>query len=132
MFMKWPSFFPAGCPPENAQPSFGEVFRLVKKDPPTSEDFKSHRETQPDKKFDVLECEVCSLSVFRDMGDILNLKKRVPAMRKRLVSQAILNESLGKILHTPSLGGKSHYSWWVPVDVQPWILFHVVKIQQEE
>jgi hypothetical protein len=68
--MGWPDFFPEACPPEEAEPTFGDVYRLVQKKIPSQKDFLSHRERWPDKKFDQPECIVCGISVYRKTDDV--------------------------------------------------------------
>ena len=42
--MQWPDYFPDDCPPQDAQPATGDVYRLVKQNPPESRDFIPLRE----------------------------------------------------------------------------------------
>jgi hypothetical protein len=125
--MQWPDYFPPDCPPAEAQLASGQVYRLIKAENPTSQDFKSYREIYPTRKFDMPECIVCGLSVYRDVGDITRLKARVPAMRKLQTATGELDASLGKILHT-SGREKSHHTWWVAMGAKPWLVFNVVQL----
>ncbi len=127
--MQWPDYFPDGCPPQDAQPAAGEVYRLVKKDPPEQEDFKSLREKKPRDDFGEQACQACGLSVFQDDQDVLRVKRRAPGMQKRLVARGTLTPDFGQIKQTSSKDdGASHHTWWVPTKVQPLKVFHVVQI----
>lgn len=131
-FMQWPDYYPEDCPPENARPASGVVYRLIRQSHPTSKDFRSHRETQPHRTFDVPECIACGLSVFMDIEDVIRLQKRVPALRRRRVAKGTLVSDLGNMLPTPSRTGRSHHTWWVPVSTQPWELFQVAPVSRGE
>jgi len=130
--MQWPDFYPDNCPPEDAYPSSDKVYRLVKGNPPGPESFMSYREQQPDQHFGQAECKACGLSVLKDLADVSRLQKRVPELATRLVAQGSLNPSLGMMKHTPSLERRSHHTWWVPSGAQPWKLFQVLQVYQEE
>lgn len=131
-FVQWPDYFPADCPSQDARPATGEVYRLVKKNPPESEDFIPLREKKPTAGFGEKECQACGLSVLRDVEDALQMRKRARGMAKRLVAKGRLSPCFGKIKHTPSSrDGSSHHRWWVPTEVQPWRVFRVVQIPQE-
>ena len=130
--MQWPDYFPDGCPPQDAQPATGEVYRLVKKNPPESKDFIPTRKKQPSKDFGEKECEACGLSVLRNVEDAVRVKSRAPGMKKRLVAKGTLNPHLGRIKRTPSKKfGQVHHTWWAPTDIQPWSVFRIIEIPQE-
>ena len=130
--MQWPDYFLDDCPPQDAQPATGEVYRLVKRNPPESEAFIPLREKKPNKDFGEKECQAWGLSVFRNVEDAVRMKSRARGMKKRLVAKGTLSPHLGRIKHTPSeMFGQSHHTWWVPTEVQPWSVFHVVQIPQE-
>ena len=131
--MQWPDYFPDDCPPQDAQPATGEVYRLVKKNLPESKDFIPLREKKTSEDFDERECQVCGLSVFRSFEDAVKMKNRERGMKNRLIAKGTLSPHLGKIKRTPSSKpyGQSHHTWWVPTEVEPWSVFHVVQIPQE-
>lgn len=130
--MQWPDYFPNDCPPQDAQPATGDVYRLVKQNPPESKDFIPLREKKTSEDFGEKECQACGLSVLGSAEDALRMRKRARGMEKRLIAKGTLNLCLGKIKHTPSSRyGKSHHTWWVPTEVEPWSVFHVVQIPQE-
>lgn len=117
--MQWPEFFPDNCPPPHAFPTKGEVFRFVKNDPPKLKDFYSHRQNQPNRNFDKPECVVCGISVFRNIEDVLSVKRIVPAFKKRKIAEGALERFMGKMLNTPSYNADSHCTWWIPADIDP-------------
>lgn len=123
--MYWHDFFPDECPPEEATPASGIVYRLVRKNPPGPKDFRSYREMQPNKTFDQPECIVCGVSVYRNVHDMKRLQQRVPAKRKQLIAKGTLNHDLGMILKT-SGDDSSHHTWWIPLNSEPWGFFEVV------
>jgi hypothetical protein len=57
--LQWPDFYPENCPPAEAEPASGTVYRLVKHNPP----------------------------------------------------QAV---------------EKSHVTWWIPIEAEPWLVFVVI------
>ena len=130
--MPWPDYFPDDCPPQDAQPATGDVYRVVKQNPPESRDFIPLRKKN-NGDFGEDECKVCGLSVFRRFEDAVEMKNRERGMKNRLIAKGTLSPDLGKIKHTRSSKpyGKSHHTWWVPTEVEPWSVFHVVQIPQE-
>ena len=130
--MQWPDYFPDDCPPQGAQPATGDVYRLVKQNPPESKDFMPLREKKTSEDFGEKECQACGLSVFRNVEDAIRVKSRARGMEKRIVSKGTLSPHLGRIQNTPSkMFGKLHHTWWVPTEGQPWSIFRVVQIPQE-
>lgn len=59
----FPTDWPPGCPPQDAVPASGRVFRLVRGSTPSPDDFKSHFDQG--KKVPAKQCTGRSLSVFR-------------------------------------------------------------------
>ena len=106
---------PDGCPPDTAedivQPR--DVFRLVRTDPPTEEDFKSQRAENPGRTFrGVDECQARGLSVHTERSDSENAL-RLPTLRGRLICRLRLRLGAGKIQQT---GRPSHHTWWPLAD----------------
>ena len=101
---------PEGCPPgaadEIAAPR--EVFRLVRGNPPTVDDFKSQRAEKPDAVFQVPECQARGLSVFAERRDSERALK-LPTLRGRLICRLRLDTGAGRIQQT---GRPSHHTWW--------------------
>lgn len=109
--MKYRDKLPEGCPPDESDEitELREVFRLVRSNPPTDEDFLSQRVKKPRQRFDgVSECQICGLSVFSERSDSERLLK-LPHLRRRLICRLRLDVSAGSIQKTNK---NSHYTWW--------------------
>lgn len=107
----FPSFFPKDCPPDDAQSSADEFFRLVRADPPEENDFRSHVELGINGRFD--RCIGSGLSVFTELNDIYKLKRRVKAFEKRRVARGRAEPKDGLAVHTPTKEEDSHHTWWL-------------------
>ena len=106
---------PDGCPPDTAeeivQPR--DVFRLVRTDPPTEEDFESQRAEKPGGTFPGIdECQARGLSVHTERGDS-EKALRLPKLRGRLICRLRLRLGAGTIQQT---GRPSHHTWWPLAD----------------
>ena len=127
--MEWPDFYPENCPPAEAEPASGIVYRLVCHDPAQEGDFKTPFEENP-KRFDYKSnIKNCGLSVQTDIRDSEQLQKTmkmVPRFKNSQIAKGELNPTLGLIQHTPSSKYKSHHSWWVPIGAKPWVVFKVI------
>lgn len=122
--MEWPDYFPRLCPPKQASEINGRFYRLILGDVPKGRDFMPHYLLYPTIDWGDRRCEACGLTVFKTVNDCERLKKKVPSMRKRKTASGDLNDTMGKILNTPSKNSKSHHTWWLPVDLkEPWLLF---------
>ena len=121
----WPDFYPEDCPPAEAEPASGTVYRLVKHDPARAEDFKSFFEENPKGAKKKKTVKIYGLSVHRDLSDSERLKKRSKKFKNRHIAKGSLNPTLGMIQHTPSIE-ESHHSWWIPFGTEPWLVFNVI------
>ena len=123
--LTWPDFYPENCPPAEAEPASGTVYRLVKHDPARAEDFKSVFEENPRGAIKKKTVKIYGLSVHRDLSDSERLKKRSKKFKNRQIAKGSLNPTLGMIQHTPSIE-ESHHTWWVPVEAKPWTVFNIM------
>ena len=127
--LTWPDFYPENCPPAQAEPASGTVYRLVKHDPARAEDFKSVFEENPRRFDNKPTIKNCGLSVQKDPEDSERLrdrlKNRARKFKNRQIAEGSLNPSLGMIRHTPSIE-ESHHTWWVPIGAEPWLVFNVI------
>jgi len=124
---EWPSYYPDVCPPGNAEPTNGEVYRLIDEGGPTDEDFVCHKLLYPHKNWKEKECQACGLSVHPSPEGCDRLKRRIPALRRKRTAVANLQPKHGLLLHTPSSADKAHHTWWVPASLQaPYTLFSAV------
>ena len=108
--MSYRELLPEQCPPEAAEEitTPREVFRLVRNNSPTLDDFKSQRAEKPDAIFNVTECQARGLSVFTEHRDSERALK-LPRLRGCLICQLQLEAGAGRIQQT---GRPSHHTWW--------------------
>ena len=126
--MDWSKYFPEFCPPEDAECKSIQVYRFIEDNQIKEEHFLTVRELSPHRQFAETEkeCRACSLSVFTNREEVIRLQRTVPRWRKP-AARGRLEETSGKVKHTPSFGtNNSHHSWWVPKDIKPWELFHEI------
>ena len=91
--MKFPETWPANCPPADAGDADGDVFRLVKHDPPQPDDTASHMETG--RLPNAPPCLRCGLSVFRELRDAVHQRQLLPKLGN-LIGKATLLAEHGK------------------------------------
>lgn len=121
--MSFPKDWPAGCPADDVLDAQGEVFRIVKGDPATADDMKSHHETGKLPKADP--CLRCGLSVFREVDDAVNQQRLLPKLGK-WIARAQLTPAHGKAC--PTKGQQpTHTTWWPVEGVDRAVLFKVVR-----
>ena len=114
--MTYRELLPEDCPPDDAEEVTGPrvVYRLVRNNPPTDEDFRSQRAENPERVFpEVTECQTRGLSVWVDLTDATDLL-RLRNMRGRLVCQVQLDLGAGHLMQTGRY--LSHRTWWPLAD----------------
>lgn len=101
---------PEDCPPTEAEEVVATrvVFRLVRSNPPTADDFRSQRAERPNAVFNVNECQTRGLSVYANRSDCDQTLK-LPRFRKHHVCKVVLDKGAGHIQQTGQL---SHHTWW--------------------
>ena len=102
---------PDDCPPDDAEEITAPrvVYRLVRNNPPTDDDFRSQRAERPDRVFrDVNECQARGMSVFASLSAAESLSER-GRLQGTAVCLVNLNPGAGSILLT---GRHSHHTWW--------------------
>jgi len=87
MSQQFPRNWPEGCPPLDAEDADGNVFRLVKNQPPIAKDLESHFESGKLPK--APPCLRCGLSVFRELKDAVHQRELMPKLGS-LVAKAAL------------------------------------------
>lgn len=110
--MSYRDSLPAGCPPDAAEGIAAPraVFRLVRTDPPTPDDFLSQRQERPDRIFSgAIECQVRGLSVFADKQDAVAKAQKLPNLKNRKICRVTLTVGAGRIQPTFQ---PSHQTWW--------------------
>jgi len=116
---EFPADWPSGCPPDDAQPAEGEIFRLVKSNPPTAADFWSHHETG--KLPNTPACLRCGLSVFRSREDAEHQHRAYPRLGRFIAKGMLVHEhGVTKLTHGRQ---PSHTTWWAFADVDRLAVF---------
>ena len=106
--MKFPDSWPAGCPPDDSEPATGEVYRLVKSNPPTASDFLTHHELG--KLPNAPPCLRCGLSVFRAREDAEHQYRAYPRLGK-FIAVGELQPEHGVTKLTQGRQ-PTHTTWW--------------------
>lgn len=122
MTLQFPKDWPINCPPSDADDARGEVYRIVKHEPPEDADLESHHENGRLPK--APPCLRCGLSVFREIRDAVHQRHLIPKLGS-LIAQATLQAEHGK---TKLTEGKqpTHATWWAYEGVDRAGLFSVV------
>jgi len=102
------SSLPAGCPPEDAIPCVGPIYRLVDSAPPTEADFVSYFDEYPGKDWGEDDCQARGLSVYLTYGDAERIRRRIGRFRGKKIAVATLQPAVGLIKKT----GNDHHTWW--------------------
>src|SRR5687767_10404231 len=104
----WAEPLPQFCPPNEASNPSGEtLYRLVAANPPSIEDFRSHRYVDPEKYFNASECATRSVSIWMS----------IERCRKLLLLPTHKGKRIAAIVIAPNSGAVSkktngHVSWW--------------------
>ena len=108
--MTYRESLPDNCPPDTADEITPPrlVYRLVRNNPPTDDDFRSQRAQKPTAQFNVAECRARGLSMFTDRSDAEKQTRR-RNLRNLIPCLVTLTAGAGRIKKT---GGSSHYTWW--------------------
>jgi hypothetical protein len=121
--MNFPDSWPRDCPPEDAVDAEGDVFRIVKNDPPLPEDMASYHETGRLPK--APPCLRCGLSVFREIQDAMHQRLLLPKLG-RWIAKGTLQVEHGKTKLTRG-AQPTHTTWWAYDGVIRMLLFAVVQ-----
>lgn len=97
------------CPPADAEPAYGRVYRCAKSGTLKASDMLTHEE-----KGRMPEADPClrrALSVFRSQSDAEHQMRLFRGWRQKFIHVAVLDEQHGK---TKLTSGRqpSHTSWW--------------------
>lgn len=98
------------CPPPDAEPCLGDVYRLVESASPTESDFVSHFERYPGRDWNDQECIARGLSVCLTFEAAARLRKRIKAFAAHKVALASIAPAIGVIKQTGS--NPDHHTWW--------------------
>lgn len=108
----WPTNYPTQCPPSHAVELTGTVYRFINGKVPADVDFLSHYERKPDGDWGNEPCKARGLSILRSMEDCHTMRAGVPALRKKRIAVALIDEPTGVIASTPSHTCEGHKTWW--------------------
>lgn len=108
----WPDDYPESCPPPNAIEMSGTVYRFINGANPAERDFQSHYERQPDKSWGEEACKARGLSILRTTADCGDMRKAIPALRKKRIAMATVTTAVGLLATTPSISCNGHCTWW--------------------
>lgn len=122
MNSSFPADWPQECPPTDAEVAGGQVYRVVKSNPPTEEDLLSVRELRQQRNG--CPCMQRGLSVFHKYRDACHTLKVFPKLGK-FIAKGDLEESHGKQKKTGKKAD-SHYTWWPYREVDRASLFKVL------
>jgi hypothetical protein len=95
-----------GALSDYAVPAEGEVFRIVKSNPPTEDDFRTHEERGTRSKDSP--CLRCGLSTFRNRPAVEHKVRLLPVLGK-FIARGTLDPTAGL---TKPTGGQTHTTWW--------------------
>jgi hypothetical protein len=102
---------PKPCPPPNAGPANGVIFRGIPKPPISEDDFLSHPELNR-PNCDHGNCEHWGLSVWVSKAEAEHAQRIFRYMRKWHIASGSVNGSDGVIMQTPSNQQPNHHTFW--------------------
>lgn len=125
---KYPDIFPDGCPPEDSEPMELEVYRMIKGDIVTSDDFKSFIELGIDKEDPKNPFIQYGLSVNRSYEEMYYYWRGSPALKKKFknIAKGKIYKESGVVKPTPSKKQSNHFTWWLYKGVNPVKDFEIV------
>src|SRR5438128_10777189 len=107
----FPAAWPVNCPPNDATDARGTVYRTVRTNPPTADDFRSFREEGKHVRDPQKQCQACGISVLRTREDAVHHRDAFQ-WRGEFIAEGMLAPAHGKIKPTPAKKFPSHISWW--------------------
>jgi hypothetical protein len=109
---QWPEHYPEKCPPLDAAPADGPIYRLVRGEAPQEGDFQSQYEKQPKREWGALACQARGLSVFESEEACQDMAAIIPALRKKRIASGIVPSGSGVMASTPSNNSDDHCTLW--------------------
>lgn len=116
--MGFPSSWPKGCPPADAQPAGGPVYRIVSNNPPTEHDLKSYAELGLGET--ATPCRRVALSVYPSREQAQHHQRMRPYIGT-MVGRATLAPEHGCTKLTAPASG--HMAWWPADGIERHTLF---------
>lgn len=118
----WPADFPEGIPEDiGVTPAEGKVYRLVRRCPPTEEDFQMHRIEYPTRKYTKMEePKSYGISFWSKLSKIKRVQQNYPSPEQfgeRMIVTGNLVHELGVIPSEPARDG--HVTLWAQEGAEP-------------
>lgn len=110
---QWPDHYPQLCPPSQAVPSDGHIYRFTYGAMPEAKDFRSFYDGAPNKDWGDLACQARGLSVYPTLEACREAANKVPSLAKKKLAAGSLQGSYGMVAETPSKNTSNHMTWWV-------------------
>lgn len=106
---RWPPL-PAGCPPAGATPRTGTFYRLLDG---SDDDWRLPVELfgVRDEENPTTECKSHAFSIFSDLGDAQEMRRRVRRFRHHSIGAISIEPLLGVIL-LDKPDKNTHHCWW--------------------
>jgi hypothetical protein len=123
---KWPPHFPDDCPPQDAFVASGAVFRAVKADPLSANDFLSYLEEEKPIRNATKRCQASGVSVQRTLEEARRHLATLPGVYK-YIAAATLMTAHGKMKPTPNKKWPEHLTWWPFAEVVRQAAFRVIE-----
>lgn len=117
--LKFPGYFPPGCPPNDASNEELEVYRYcVNSDRVLADDFISYYQGNPNKYKNIIIAYGLSVLLSREECE-KGLK--FPSIKKKFsgFAKGVTYKDRGVIKRTPNNVSKSHCTWWIYEGIQP-------------
>lgn len=114
----WPDHYPSNCPPSQAEPPSGNIYRFMNRKNPKDKDFSSYYELKPDHDWKDKACAARGLTVYTTKEDCVAAAAAVPALKKKHLAIANLPSNSGVIAATPSTNTKNHKTFWPRISAQ--------------
>jgi len=110
----WNQLYNAKCPPANAtKENVDHVYRFVLGMNITARDFEPQIIKYPKKKYPHnKKCEFSATSVWDDYNKAINMKKKIPGFKNKLIAKGCITQTDGEILRDKN----HHINWWVTIN----------------
>lgn len=124
----YPDIFPNECPPTDSKHEKIQVYRLVKKDIISEEDFKSFIEMGRDARDPKNPFIEYGLSVNTNYDELRKSWRGNPGLKRNFknICVGLTYLCTGCIKATPSKFQKHHHTWWIYKEVNPCNFFKLV------
>jgi len=123
--LKFPDYFPQGCPPSEAVFKEMDVYRLCVNSTPCEEDFQSFYLSDPKKYAGNI--RAYGISTFPSFKACESALRKCVNLRNKykFCAHGITYIYTGKVMNTPSKANPKHITWWLYDGVKPHTYFKV-------